>query len=71
MFFEVFGTMHWETLNRSSELKKNILQEGRRVLDQGRDETYSSLSSVPFHGPPGSGKTTLAASVARSNAKAS
>ena len=66
-----FGVSEEELENRISggiinynEHIQDILREGRRLVDQGRDEAKSPLSSVLFHGPSGSGKTALAAKVA-------
>jgi len=43
---------------------ENILAEGRLFVEQVRKPDSTPLLSVLFHGPPGSGKTALAAQVA-------
>jgi vesicle-fusing ATPase len=42
----------------------NILQEGRVIVQQVRAEGSTPLYSAVLHGPPGSGKTALAAKIA-------
>ena len=66
-----FGVSEEELENRISggiihynEHVQDILRDGRRMVDQARDEAKSTVSSILFHGPPGSGKTALAAKVA-------
>jgi vesicle-fusing ATPase len=43
---------------------KDILEEGRLYMNQVRKPESSPLLSVVLHGPPGSGKTALAAKMA-------
>lgn len=42
----------------------NILEEGRLSVQQVRNSSSTPIVSVLFHGPPGSGKTALAARIA-------
>lgn len=42
----------------------NILDEGRLIIQQVQDAGSTPLFSVILHGPPGSGKTALAAKIA-------
>lgn len=44
---------------------ENILKDGRLFIDLVRNSVNTSLLSVLLHGPPGSGKTALAASIAK------
>jgi vesicle-fusing ATPase len=43
---------------------ENILQDGNLFVNQVRDSVSEPLLSVLLHGPPGSGKTALAAKIA-------
>lgn len=43
---------------------KNILDEGRLIVQQVREPESTPLFSAILHGPPGSGKTALAAKIA-------
>jgi vesicle-fusing ATPase len=47
-----------------SEFINNILEEGKLFVDQVRKPESTPLFSVLLHGPPGSGKTALAAKIA-------
>ena len=47
-----------------SESIENILQEGRLIVQQVREPDSTPLYSAILHGPPGSGKTALAAKIA-------
>lgn len=47
-----------------SDFIPNILEEGRLSVQQVRKSESTPLVSVLFHGPPGSGKTALAAKIA-------
>ncbi|RPB11211.1 AAA-domain-containing protein [Morchella conica CCBAS932] len=49
---------------RYSQNIENILAEGRLFVEQVRKSEKTPLVSVLMHGPPGSGKTALAASIA-------
>lgn len=49
---------------RYSQNIDNILAEGRLFVEQVRKSEKTPLVSVLMHGPPGSGKTALAASIA-------
>lgn len=44
---------------------ENILKDGRLFVDLVRNSATTSLLSVLLHGPPGSGKTALAARIAK------
>jgi vesicle-fusing ATPase len=44
---------------------EHILNEGRSFVNQVRNSATTSLLSVLLHGPPGSGKTALAASISQ------
>ncbi len=44
-----------------------ILRSGQLFVDQVRTSTRTPLVSLLLHGPPGSGKTALAATIARSS----
>jgi vesicle-fusing ATPase len=44
---------------------ENILKDGRLFVDLVRNSATTSLLSVLMHGPPGSGKTALAAKIAK------
>jgi len=44
--------------------KQNVLKTGHRFVEQVRTSTQTPLVSILLHGPPGSGKTALAASIA-------
>lgn len=46
----------------------NILQDGMLFVDQVRESASEPLLSVLLHGPPGSGKTALAAKIAMDSA---
>lgn len=52
------GIMHY------SPFIGNILDEGRLIIQQVQDAGSTPLFSVILHGPPGSGKTALAAKMA-------
>ncbi|PGH01699.1 hypothetical protein AJ79_07853 [Helicocarpus griseus UAMH5409] len=61
---ELESCLHGGIINYSPEIN-NILGEGRLFVNQVRDpESTTSLFSVLLHGPPGSGKTALAAKIA-------
>ena len=45
----------------------SILGQGRLFVEQVRNSQYTPLVSVLMHGPPGSGKTALAASIAKNS----
>lgn len=47
-----------------SEFIPNILEEGRLSVQRVRESASTSIVSVLFYGPPGSGKTALAARIA-------
>lgn len=49
---------------RYSQNIESILAEGRLFVEQVRNSEKTPLVSVLMHGPPGSGKTALAASIA-------
>jgi vesicle-fusing ATPase len=49
---------------RFSRNIENVLDEGRLFVEQVRTSEKTPLVSVLLHGPPGSGKTALAASIA-------
>ncbi|KAF7863944.1 hypothetical protein EAF04_006909 [Stromatinia cepivora] len=46
---------------------ETILKDGRLFIDLVRQSQTTSLFSVLLHGPPGSGKTALAAAIAKSS----
>lgn len=45
----------------------DILRSGQLFVDQVRTSTRTPLVSLLLHGPPGSGKTALAATIARAS----
>lgn len=48
-------------------IAQKILQAGRLLVEQVRTSTRTPLVSVLLYGPPGSGKTALAASIAQAS----
>ncbi|PGH03752.1 vesicle-fusing ATPase [Blastomyces parvus] len=61
---ELESCLHGGIINYSPEIN-SILGEGKLFVNQVRDpESTTSLFSVLLHGPPGSGKTALAAKIA-------
>jgi vesicle-fusing ATPase len=61
---EELGTAVRGGILRFSPHIDNILQDGNLFVNQVRDSVSEPLLSVLLHGPPGSGKTALAAKIA-------
>lgn len=55
------GIIHYSTT------VEHILRSGKLFVDQVRTSTRTPLVSVLLHGPPGSGKTALAATIAQAS----
>ncbi|KAF9057846.1 vesicular-fusion protein SEC18 [Panaeolus papilionaceus] len=55
------GIIHYDTI------VDELLKSGKLVVEQVRTSTRTPLVSVLLHGPPGSGKTALAASIAQTS----
>ena len=55
------GIIHYDNIIHE------ILRSGQLFVDQVRTSTRTPLVSLLLHGPPGSGKTALAATIARSS----
>lgn len=50
-----------------SDLIQELLKSGELFVDQVRTSTRTPLVSILLHGPPGSGKTALGASIAQAS----
>ncbi|KAF1942514.1 vesicle-fusing ATPase [Clathrospora elynae] len=61
---EELGKRIWRGIIHFSSFIKDILDEGRLYINQVRKPESSPILSVALHGPPGSGKTALAAKMA-------